>query len=61
MSNTTKVMQARDIQKMSAGQKVAKVFGKTMTYTFLLIMALIVLFPFYYILNHEIFQYVFLL
>ena len=48
MSNTTKVMQARDIQKMSAGQKVAKVLGKTMTYTFLLIMALIVLFPFYW-------------
>ena len=48
MSNSTKVMQARDIQKMSAGQKVAKVLGKTMTYTFLLIMALIVLFPFYW-------------
>ena len=46
--STTKVMQARDIQKMSAGQKVAKVLGKTMTYTFLLIMALIVLFPFYW-------------
>ena len=48
MSNSTKVMQARDIQKMSAGQKVAKVLGKTMTYAFLLIMALIVLFPFYW-------------
>ena len=46
--STTKVMQARDIQKMSAGQKVAKVLGKTMTYAFLLVIALIVLFPFYW-------------
>lgn len=48
MSNTTKVMQARDIQKMSAGQKVARILGKSGTYAFLLIMALIVLFPFYW-------------
>ena len=48
MSENIKVMQARDIQKMSAGQKVSKVLGKTLTYTFLLVMALIVLFPFYW-------------
>ena len=46
--NAEKVMQARDIQKMSAGQKVARVLSKTGTYAFLLIMALIVLFPFYW-------------
>ena len=42
------VMQARDIQKMSVGQTVARIFGQTGTYAFLLIMALIVLFPFYW-------------
>lgn len=47
-NNSTKVMNARDIQKMSAGQKIAKILGKTGTYAFLLIMALIVLFPFYW-------------
>ena len=42
------VMQARDIQKISTGQHIAKVMGKTGTYVFLSIMALIVLFPFYW-------------
>ncbi len=42
------VMQERNIQKVSAGQKVTRVFSKTWTYVFLLIMALIVLFPFYW-------------
>ena len=46
--NKSNVMQARDIQKMSAGQTVARIFGKTGTYAFLLLMALIVLFPFYW-------------
>ena len=46
--NTTDVMQARDIQRLSFGQKVVRVFSKTGTYVFLLIMALIVLFPFYW-------------
>ncbi|MBQ7798971.1 MAG: carbohydrate ABC transporter permease [Oscillospiraceae bacterium] len=41
-------MQARDIQKMSAGQKIIRVLSKMGTYAFLLIMALIVLFPFYW-------------
>ncbi|MBQ8868840.1 MAG: carbohydrate ABC transporter permease [Oscillospiraceae bacterium] len=41
-------MQARDIQKMSVGQKIVRVLSKTGTYAFLLIMALIVLFPFYW-------------
>ena len=46
--NAEKVMQARDIQKMSTWQKIARVLSKTGTYAFLLIMALIVLFPFYW-------------
>ncbi len=46
--NAEKVMQARDIQKMSAGQKIVRVLSKTGTYAFLLIMALVVLFPFYW-------------
>ena len=47
-NNNLNVMQARDIQKISAGQRVMRVLGKTGTYAFLLIMALIVLFPFYW-------------
>ena len=42
------VMQARDIQRISAGQRVVKILSKTGTYLFLSIMALIVLFPFYW-------------
>ena len=47
-NNNMNVMQARNIQKISTGQRVMKVFGKVGTYTFLTIMALIVLFPFYW-------------
>jgi len=46
--NAEKVMQERDVQKISAWQKVLRVLSKTGTYAFLLIMALIVLFPFYW-------------
>ena len=42
------VMQAKDIRKVSAGQTVMQVLGKIGVYAFLLIMALIVLFPFYW-------------
>ena len=50
MSNQTAitVMQERNIQKISAWQKVGRGVSKTGTYIFLLIMALIVLFPFYW-------------
>ena len=41
-NNNLNVMQARDIQKISAGQRVMKVLGKTGTYLFLSIMALII-------------------
>ena len=43
-----KVMEAQDIQKVAASQKVAKIFGQILVYTFLGVMALIVLFPFYF-------------
>ena len=45
---TMKVMEEKDIQKVASSQKVAKVFGQILVYTFLGVMALIVLFPFYF-------------
>ena len=42
------VMQAKDLQQVSAQQRVMQIFVKTFTYLFLGIMALIVLFPFYW-------------
>ena len=47
-NNNMNVMQARNIQKISTGQTITKILGKVGTYTFLSIMALIVLFPFYW-------------
>ena len=47
-ASSMKVMEERDIQKVAASQKVAKVFGQIGIYLFLGIMALIVLFPFYF-------------
>ena len=46
--NSNSVMQARDIHMVSTGQKVRRILAKTGTYAFLLVMALIVLFPFYW-------------
>ena len=51
MSNENKnmnVMQAKDIRKVSAGQSVTQICAKVGVYAFLMIMALIVLFPFYW-------------
>ncbi len=49
MSNTEKItMQARDMQQISAQQKIMKFLVKFMVYAFLIIMAVIVLFPFYW-------------
>lgn len=50
MSNTKtmNVMQERDVKQKTFVQNVFKVLGKTGTYAFLLIMALIILFPFYW-------------
>ena len=43
-----KTMRDRDIKKVSAQQGVAKIFGQVLVYAFLLIMAFIVIFPFYW-------------
>lgn len=47
MSDVT-IMQERNLQKRSSGQKFFKVLSQIGTYAFLLIMALIILFPFYW-------------
>ncbi|MBQ2933486.1 MAG: carbohydrate ABC transporter permease [Clostridia bacterium] len=41
-------MQERNIKNRTIMQKMFKIFGKTGTYVFLLVMALIILFPFYW-------------
>ena len=43
-----KVMNERNIQRLNVGQRIGKSAVKTGTYVFLLLMALIVLFPFYW-------------
>ena len=48
MKNVT--MHERDMKKVSARQKVGKILGQTMVYTFLIVMALIIIFPFYFML-----------
>jgi len=48
MSNQDNVMQAKDLQKVSTASQVTKILVKIGVYTFLVIMALIVLFPFYW-------------
>ena len=50
MSEMNKTMQARDMKKANSSQRVGKVFAKIFTYLFLIIMALIVVFPFYWML-----------
>ena len=47
MSNI-KTMHDRDLQQVSAYQRVGKVFTTVLTYLFLFVMALIVIFPFYW-------------
>lgn len=46
--NTIRIMKERDIQKVSVAQKVKGIISKTIIYLFLIIMAIIVLFPFYW-------------
>ena len=48
MSKHDQVMHEMNIQKVSTVQKVVMTFVKVVTYAFLLVMALIVLFPFYW-------------
>ena len=49
MANET--MMEKDMQKVTAKQRVARIFGLILVYAFLILMALIVLFPFYWMLN----------
>ena len=48
MSNKNNTMTAKDLRQVSAGQRVVSAGVKFMTYAFLIVMALIVLFPFYW-------------
>ena len=48
MSNQNPIMKEQDIQKTSAHQRVVKLIVQFFTYAFLIAMALIVLFPFYW-------------
>ncbi len=48
ITDSNNVMQARDVQTLTAGQKVRAIIAKCGTYFFLMVMALIVLFPFYW-------------
>ncbi len=48
MSANQNIMQARDLQKVSSTQRVVRVAVKVLLYTFLILMAVIVLFPFYW-------------
>ena len=48
MSNQDNVMQAKDLQKVSTASKVTQILVKIGVYAFLAVMALIVLFPFYW-------------
>ena len=48
MSALNKTMQERDMQKVTSKQRVSKVLVKVLTYTFLTVMAIIVILPFYW-------------
>ena len=48
MSEKNKVMQARDLQQVSVASTIMKVLVKIAVYAFLIVMALIILFPFYW-------------
>ncbi len=50
MANNNSVMTAKDLTKVSSKQGVVKFLSQFATYTFLIIMAIIILFPFYWML-----------
>ena len=50
MSKLNKTMKERDMQQVTAKQKVVKVVSQVLLYTFLIIMAIIIIFPFYWML-----------
>ena len=51
MANKNTTMLEKDMNQVTARQKVVKIFTTTLVYLFLIIMALIVLFPFYWMIN----------
>ena len=46
--STTKTMRARDMHQVSVASRISGILMKIITYTFLIIMAIIILFPFYW-------------
>ena len=50
MSKLNKTMKERDMQQVTAKQKVVKIVSQTLLYAFLIIMAIIIIFPFYWML-----------
>ena len=48
MSNNNNVLQEKNLQQVSASQRIVKLLVMVFTYAFLLLMALVVLFPFYW-------------
>ena len=46
--NMNVTLHEKDLKKVSASQKVGKIISKTLTYAFLFLIAIIVLFPFYW-------------
>ena len=47
----TRIMMSKDLQKVSTQQRVIGIAAKVLTYAFLFLMALIVIFPFYWMIN----------
>ena len=48
MSKLNKTMHERDMQQVTANQKVIKVLSQILVYAFLITMAIIIIFPFYW-------------
>lgn len=51
MKNNTVTMHERDMQKVSVNQRIGKIIALVLVYSFLIFMAIAVLFPFYWMLN----------
>ena len=45
------VMKERDLKKTATNQTIGKILVKVMVYAFLILMAIIVIFPFYWMIN----------
>ena len=51
MANNNVTMIEKDMSQVTTKQKIVKIVATTLIYAFLIIMALIVLFPFYWMIN----------